>query len=315
MLVEVTYGITEELQKKLLVETGERKGETRTEPVDLDSKELRQAWVTLFGLKNKANITHRSYLDVIKVKYDLETFRFELPPAYVELLTNDEIKTAILAEAITFEQELAEAKQESAEDEAKYQANLKLAKPIIRIIKEAEKAEDLKVLQTLVIPPEIKDFKARSALHEVEALCFDAISDVYDIQAQAEREVQQAQREAEKAIWIEAHGSDQLKRAFADQYEVGRIYTLERASNEYPEWEIDYFGFSEWKDRKNPPLSELDAADETAAQTGQPVNIVWLTQPAAIDREEFDEAVYYFKQHPALVIHGYLGKYDLVKSL
>lgn len=315
MLVEVTYVIAAKLQEKLLIETGEREGDTRTEPVDLDSKELRQAWVTLFGMRVKANITHKSYLDEIKAKYDLGTFRFELPPAYAELLTNDEIKTAILDRAIIFEQELAEAKRESAEAEAQYKSKLELSRPIIEKIKEAEEAEDMDMLQAIVIPEVIKHFEAKSAYCSIGTRLGDAIDNVRKAQNQVYHDAKKAQRESEMTAWIKAHGSDRLQRAFNGNYEVGRIYTLERAAHEYPEWDIDFFGFSDWKDRKNPPLSELDAADETAASTGQPVNIVWLTQPAAIDREEFDEAVYCFEQHAALVIRGYLGKYDLVKSL
>ncbi len=315
MLVEVTYDITEELQKKLLVETGERKGNIRTEPVDLDSKELRRAWVTLFGLKVKAKITHRSYQDVIKAKYNLGTFRFELPPAYTEILTNDEIKTAILARAIAFEQELAEAKREGVEAEAQYKSKLELSKPIIEKIKEAEEAEDPDMLQAIVIPEAIKNFEAKSAYCSVGTQLSDAIDNVRKAQNQVYREARKAQRESEMKAWINAHGSKHLQRAFNGNYEIGRIYALERVAYEYPEWDIDFLGESDWKDRKNPPLNELDAAQEEEAKTGQPVNIVWLTCPAAIDRDGFDEALYYFEQHAALVIRGYLGKYDLVKSL
>lgn len=312
MLVEVTYGITKELQKRLLVETGEREGDTRTESVDLDSKELRQSWVTLFGLNLSGAITHRSYSDTIEAKYDLGTFRFELPPACAEILTNDEIKTAILVGAATFRQELAEAKRKATETDTEYKANLEMARPLIERI---ERTSDLEALQAIRIPSGIADFKARSQLWPLDEKRSRAISNAYDAQKDAQREAEKAQREADKTAWIKAHGSDRLQRAFADQYEVGRIYTLERAAHEYPEWTIDFFGFSEWRDRKNPSLAELDAADDTAAQTGQSVSIVWLTQPAAIDREEFDISSYDFEQHAALVIRDYLGKYDLVKNL
>ncbi len=313
MLVEVTYGITEELQKRLLVETGEREGDIRTEPVDLDSKELRQAWVKLFGLKVKACITHRSYQDEIKAKYDLGTFRFKLPPAYAELLTNDEIKTAILAKAIIFEQELAEAKRESAEAEAQYKSKLELSRPIIEKIKEAEEAEDMDTLQATVIPAVIKHFEAKSAYCGVGTRLNDAIDNVRKARNQVYREAKKAQRESEMSAWIEAHGSERLQRAFSGGYEVGRIYTLERAAHEYPEWDIDFKGQADWKDRKNPPLSELDAAQEEEIKTGKTVVIVWLIKPPAIERD--DHYDFDFEEQPALVIRDFLGKYDLVKSL
>lgn len=313
MLVEVMYGIAEKLQKRLLVETGEREGDTRTEPVDLDNKELRQAWVTLFGLKVKACITHRSYQDEIKAKYGLGTFRFEFPPAYAELLTNDEIKSVILATAIIFELALAKAKREGAEAEAQYKSKLELSKPIIKKIKEAEEAEDMDMLQAIVIPEVIKHFEAESAYCSVGTRLNDAIDNVRKAQNQVYREAKKAQRESEMSAWIEAHGSERLQRAFSGGYEIGRIYTLERAAHEYPEWDIDFKGQADWKDRKNPSLGELNAAREEEGKTGKAVVIVWLIKPLAIERDDYYD--FKFEEQPALVIRGFLGKYDLVKSL
>ena len=318
MLVTVKYGITKELQEELFVENGQNDGGFREAEIDLDTQALRQAWVTLFGLRVKANITHFVYQDEIKAKYPdiigTSTFRFKLPTAYKEILTIDEIKMEIIKTAATFEIGLWQAKEKAAEKKADYEANLKLAKPLIERI---EATSNLEALQALTIPPEIKGFRARNQLWPLDELHSRAISDAYDAQKDAEREAEKAQYEADKTAWIKAHGSEHLKLVFEGGYEVGRIYTLERAEVEFPDWDIDYQNTTDWKDRKNPTLVELHAEQKASAETKRQAIIVWLISPPRItqDEEEWEIERHEFEECTALVVRGYLGKYDLIKYI
>jgi hypothetical protein len=127
-----------------------------------------------------------------------------------------------------------------------------------------------------------------------------------------------AQAEAEKAVWIEAHGSDRLRRAFEGGYEVGRLYTIERAKSDAPGWTVDFYDKAEWQDRPSPTINELDAADEAAKLGLGPARIVWLTSPPK-DYPGRDQWYYEkagdFERGVALIIEDYQGKYTLVKSL
>ncbi len=324
MLVEVTYRITKELQKELLIETGKDGSNSRTEEIDLDTKELRSAWVSLFGLKTKANITHMSYQDYIEAKHkgfetEFKTFRFELPSASEKVLSTDEIKSMIVTGATDFEKALAQSERETAEEKVEYEAKMEVAIPFIKRIETAKATGDLDALraENLVIPDEIQEFCPRSSPYRMDYMRQDAFRHVSNAQGNARREEEKAAREEEKARWIKAHGSERLRLAFEEGYEIGRIYTLERAEYEYPDWDIDYKDGASWNERKNPTLVELHVAEKAAAETGHRVTIVWLTSPPslskAVEYDEWDEDE--FDQCAALVIEDYLGKYTLVKSL
>src|SRR5208283_1919059 len=59
--------------------------------------------------------------------------------------------------------------------------------------------------------------------------------------------------DADKATWIEAHGSDRLKKAHATGYPHNRAYVQERAAMELGEgWIVDMKNAYEW-DRKTSP--------------------------------------------------------------
>lgn len=138
-----------------------------------------------------------------------------------------------------------------------------------------------------------------------------ALSKLLDHKSKKYDELKKAAAEAERQTWIEAHGSAYLKQCEARGYNCQRQYALERASFEYPGWDLDYNNTSAWKDRSGPSQKALSAEIDAPLS-----RIVWLTAPASselVDSELYGDE--YFESCEALVIRNYLGKYDLVKII
>lgn len=128
----------------------------------------------------------------------------------------------------------------------------------------------------------------------------------------------EAKAEADREKWILSYGSDRLRRAFDGGYDVTRLYVLERAAKELPGWTVDFYDKAEWKERSNPTLKELDAADAGTALGHGRVTVVWLTAPPK-DYPGQDERYFFeaeeFEQDVAMVNRTYHPKYDLIKML
>lgn len=158
----------------------------------------------------------------------------------------------------------------------------------------------------------------RKAKHEAWEAERDALKERIRLENEREREREAAKKariEADKAAWVEAHGSDQLRRACARGHDCQRLYVVERAAVEAPGYVVDFQDSAQWKDRSCPSVKSLDEAEaaEALGLESTEVKIVWLTHPAAWRTDEVDP--YEFDPREAVVIRGYMGKYDLVKVM
>lgn len=113
---------------------------------------------------------------------------------------------------------------------------------------------------------------------------------------------EKAEREAEKAAWIAEFGSQHLRAAFAAGYNSQRQYVIERAALEYPGYAIDFDDNAGWKARSFPSEAALAEALRVGGE------VVWLTSEAE-KSEDWEED----QEREAVVVQGYLGKYDLIK--
>lgn len=125
---------------------------------------------------------------------------------------------------------------------------------------------------------------------------------------EARKEAERAQHEQERAAWVMQHGSAHLRKCLDGGYDCQRLYAVERAAIEHPGYTLDYNDTARWKDRSGPSEAALDEA----ARVGGIV--VWLTaEPSsAIGNEDWSEDL---GPCEAVVIRGYLGKYDLVRFI
>lgn len=137
---------------------------------------------------------------------------------------------------------------------------------------------------------------------------------------EAEAAVQVAregQKEA-KTSWIAAHGNDHLRRAHAAGYDCQRMYVAERAAMEFPGFAVDFDNRADWRDRSCPSEDALDICDkvgeEAQARGCEPPEVVWLTLSWEAPAEAgYDEPEDDFEPCEAVVISGFLGKYDLIR--
>jgi len=124
--------------------------------------------------------------------------------------------------------------------------------------------------------------------------------------AKAEEEAAQEAWEADKATWIEAHGSDRLKKAHSTGYPHNRAYIQERATVELGEgWTVDTKDAYEW-DRKVCPSERALGLEKTLKDKGFKAQVVWVKSDGA---ERDDDA---FEPFEALVVREFLGRYDVI---
>ena len=124
--------------------------------------------------------------------------------------------------------------------------------------------------------------------------------------------------EQSKAAWIDANGSEHLQRAFARGHDCQRLYVIERAALELPGYTVDFQDAAQWRDRSCPSVEALNEVDRVERLDLRPADeieilIAWLTSPARAERP--DEYGYEeFEPCEAVIVRGYLGKYDLVRE-
>lgn len=114
-------------------------------------------------------------------------------------------------------------------------------------------------------------------------------------------------RAAEKVSWIAAHGSDRLRKSAARGHDCWGLYVRERAALEHPGFVVDFDDLARWKARSCPSAAALEAAEAVEG-----AEIVWLTRPPRA-HDDYEDGEYAGRE--ALVVGGFLGKYDLVREL
>jgi hypothetical protein len=128
--------------------------------------------------------------------------------------------------------------------------------------------------------------------------------------AKAGEEAAQEAWDADKAAWIEAHGSDRLKKAHATGYPHNRAYIQERATAELGEgWIVDMKNAYEW-DRKASPSERALDLERTLKNTGFKAQIVWVKSDGT-ERDDDDA----FEPFEALVVREFLSRYDVIHGM
>jgi hypothetical protein len=125
--------------------------------------------------------------------------------------------------------------------------------------------------------------------------------------AKAEDEAAQEAWDADKATWIEAHGSDRLKKAHSTGYPHNRAYIQERATAELGEgWIVDMKNAYQWDRNPSPSEQALDL-EKTLKDKGFKAQIVWVKSDGT-ERDDDDA----FEPFEALVVREFLDRYDVI---
>lgn len=175
---------------------------------------------------------------------------------------------------------------------------------------EAKIATKVAELESL-LPEKIALWKQGATEHKERARKATEERERRESAAKVERE----RLEAEKAEWIDAHGSDYLRRATALDYDCQRRYVEERATLELPDFTVDFDNRAGWRSRACPSEEALAEVERLIA-AGRNAEVVWLISPPyKVDGGDDDWGENDFEPCEAIVARSYLGKYDLVKIL
>lgn len=144
--------------------------------------------------------------------------------------------------------------------------------------------------------------------YNVAAIAFRDVWRAAEQQREQAAAAEKAQREADKRAWIEAHGSDHLRRAYLKHsHDCQRLYVHERANAEYPGYLIDFDDTANWRDRSCPSQSALDEAERVGGQ------VYWMTRWPNTDS---DIELHDLNQSEAeVVVVRFLKRYDLIKVI
>ena len=325
MKIRLNYKASEQLRKDYLVQHGERLGNQFVEVEMTTLTPAQRATIVECGLQNDNAVNLPGIVTGVELAgYDAPKFStkyeesiFDVVPTVEEWLTEADRRLRIrdrfqpeLDAAIAEKKAAKETRDRRlAEVQAQYKALQDEWLPRIKTMSEAEANEPLpEVVRS--VEAELKQLCGVCLWNEISAEKFSRWQSLRDERVKAEAH-------AAKSAWIEAHGSDHLKRAFAREHDCQRKYVIERAALEAPAFTVDFEDAAEWKDRSYPSIDALDHADEMEALKLGDVQIVWLTEPARDRKQSRDDYYDYepFEPCEAIVIRNYLGKYDLVKSL
>ena len=125
-----------------------------------------------------------------------------------------------------------------------------------------------------------------------------------------------------RTSWIGAHGSDRLRIAQERGYKVNRLYAVERAAHEFPQFWIDTSNESVVRERTDPSMKALEIEDmvrkwivDHELDERLDPKIVWLVEPPNELQERLEESGDYFEQQEAILISSYLGRYSVVMPI
>ena len=176
---------------------------------------------------------------------------------------------------------------------------------------EAATAENATQLNAL-LPEKISAWEKAVAEHKARAAKAATDQKAREDRQKTERE----RKETEKTTWITAHGSDHLRHAAKLGYDCQRQYITERVAHELPGFTVDFDELAKWKSRTCPSEEALELV-EALIKADHDTKCVWLTNSTVKPEWDDDEDDYRegFEPCEAVVIQGYIGKYDLVKII
>ena len=316
----ISYRLSAAYRRRCLLETGADPGETATLTFDRAdvSPGARQAWVDLMGLTTSGELPGlpRWHAFARKIQQDGELPEFDQTYDTWEAL--HAAYAALRAEAMASAHD-QEAKHQQAQEEERMRQDHLLAAYAEHLRGIAAKAADESLslderrehIHTARTAPTRHTTDDPARWEEIEAARRErqVLTAHVEALAAAEKQRLKEARAADQSAWIAAHGSTHLRPCLQAGYNCQRLYVLERAALEHPDYVVDYHDTSEWNVRSGPSAAALD---EAARGNGQ---IVWLTalpSNGVTRREEWEDTTVGCE---AVVIRAYLGTYDLVRII
>lgn len=293
--VSVTYYLSEEGRKDSILKGGDGKREQRI-LIPLTHELLKFADVSENGevilnlsTKNNYKLDHENNWRYVKI--DVDGVEIEKNIHCIDVPSIEIIKENIEFEHVLTSEEAYNYLIKKYKDEEDQHNEIK------KLYEEEIKKYNEEILPKLIEEAKEKIVEDMNRKREEE-------------EKKKEREAQKKHLEEEKFKWIKQYGSDYLKRAVENGFDCQRKYVLERAAKEFPDFIVDFDDSAEWNSRSCPSeqaLSEMINLKEK----GYNANVVWLTKlPNGYDDYDY----YDIEPCEAVIVRGYLGSYDLIKT-
>lgn len=163
------------------------------------------------------------------------------------------------------------------------------------------------------IKPLLEEYKIKKEEERIEKEKRETEKELRILQEKEKNEKLQELRKKEKEDdenWIKTNGSDYLKKCLELGYNCKRKYMEERVAKEFPEFELDFYDKSDWKDRVSPSEEAIEEVSNWLDK-GFDAKIVWITKPI-IEDDDYDWE-YEFDCYEAIVIN--FKGYSLIKAI
>jgi hypothetical protein len=112
--------------------------------------------------------------------------------------------------------------------------------------------------------------------------------------------------EAELAAWVEAHGSERLKRCLKEELECMAAYMDERLALERPKWRWSAKVEGDYEEPRNPPLEAFEVLDEARKTEPGAELVYWTVERDNDDDDDEDREKYEWAGYVA--VGTFLGR-------
>ena len=279
--VTVKYQLSDAARRRIAVATGDEPKREQELVINLAALQPEQRAV-LLDARNKVDgavklvaIEPKSYTDDKSAWYE-STLQADEIQTVESVLAHLQTRTAQIAAAEAVQAGLrAKANAEKIAEARAYLADESKHAPTMRGWPDAPNYDEIQSLTEQVNAEQ--EWRRTVAREKAE-------------QEKAEQEAKKEVRHQNRLTWVDAHGSDRLKRGLAAGHDCARLYYTERAAVEYPGFVVDFGDKAAWKARACPSVAALDVLDETNdAHPEAEVEIVWMTTPPGADDDDDTE--------------------------
>lgn len=294
--LEIEIGLSDAARTAHAVQTGTLLRGTETLPLDLDllAPEERAAVLAVTGTATRFPLR----FDPAVVSGD-STYTVDAVPAAPQ----DWIAVLQGFQAWKAERAEAEARKRAERDAERARKAGEIADAQMAELRRLDALDDEELLKARLPPGEIPHLDNTREAVELRVRVDQRMKRARqerEEREEAQREALRSERLEERRRWTAEHGSDHLRKAQGAGYDCQRRYAFERAALEHPDYRLDYRGEADWQERACPGEAALDEALRVGG------TVVWLT------RGDYDDDG--LKGVEAVVIRGYLGRYDLIRT-
>jgi hypothetical protein len=301
----VNYRVSSDVMKKEIIETGKAKDPTRTAFFELEpmTPETRQKLFDVGALELSSWGSFQAMIDIKSIpkwepgqREESEQIRLDGEPTIEQVIEIMKKKKSAMDEIRSNKEMIREIEQALKEE---LQSIFLEESTKIR-----EMAEDYEALNTYKLPKKITQVDT----HESR----DYTKELLKQRSDAIKELTAEKNERERREWSEHHGSEHLKKSLLEGFDCKKLYVIERAALEAPDFEVDYYDAAKFDYISCPTWAALTAKDEAEALgLGLPMIVKLTRPPDSSDNSDYPDDL--DEPETAIMIERYLDEYNIFK--